>query len=197
MKTKHYSALFALAILVAPATSFAVPAWSRQAGMSCYGCHATPTMQLTKTGLDYLKNGHRAEALKFTEDDMKWDNYLSLVWKGRAIYDDLDDAKTGLSNTQKPKINFEQHSFAPAGHLLPKGEGKILTSPSGRGRAKGAGEGVLDVGGTRQNVWQLVESAGSSSSLIQIYSSRSIAVLVERQAQKIKPPSACSGRRLE
>jgi 2-oxoisovalerate dehydrogenase E2 component (dihydrolipoyl transacylase) len=31
-------------------------------------------------------------------------------------------------------------------HLLPEGEGKILASPSGRGRAEGAGEGVATLG---------------------------------------------------
>ncbi len=111
MKTQHYSALLVLALL-APATTFAIPAWSRQAGTSCNSCHATPTMQLTKTGLDFLKNGHRAEALKVTSDDMKWDNYISFVWKGRAFADQLDDARTGLANTQKPRSNFEQHSFS-------------------------------------------------------------------------------------
>lgn len=111
MKTQHYSALLVLALL-APATTFAIPAWTRQAGVSCNSCHATPTMQLTKTGLDFLKNGHRAEALKVSADDMKWDNYISLVWKGRAYADQLDDSRTGLANTQKPKFNFEQHSFS-------------------------------------------------------------------------------------
>jgi len=98
--------------LIAPATTFAIPAWSRQAGASCTACHATPTMQLNKTGLDFLKNGHRAEALKFSADDMKWDHYFSLVWKGRAFSDQLDGARTGLANTQKPTLNFEQHSFS-------------------------------------------------------------------------------------
>lgn len=111
MKTQHYSALLVLALL-APATTFAIPAWSRQAGVSCNSCHATPTMQLTKTGLDYLKNGHRAEALKVSPDDMKLDHYISLVWKGRAWYENLDGARTGNANTQKPTTNLEQHSFA-------------------------------------------------------------------------------------
>ena len=111
MKTQHYSALLVLALL-APATTFAIPAWSRQAGVSCNSCHATPTMQLTKTGLDFLKNGHRAEALKVSPDDMKLDHYISLVWKGRAWYENLDGARTGNANTQKPTTNLEQHSFA-------------------------------------------------------------------------------------
>lgn len=111
MKTNKLTALLAIA-LIAPATTFAIPAWSRQAGADCRSCHATPTLQLTKTGLDFLRNGHRAEAFKVSSEDMKWDNYFSLVWKGRTYYDDLDNAKTGLGNTQKPKTNFEQHSFS-------------------------------------------------------------------------------------
>lgn len=110
MNTHRYTALLALALL-APATTFAIPAWSRQAGASCNACHATPTWQLNTTGLDFLKNGHRAEAFKMNEE-IKWDHYLSLIWKGRAWYESVDDSRTGNANTQKPRTNLEQHSFA-------------------------------------------------------------------------------------
>lgn len=112
MKThQKITALLAVALL-APATTFAVPAWGRQAGTSCSSCHATPTWQLTKTGLSFLKNGHRAEALSMPTDEVKWDHYFSLVWKGRASYESLDNDRTGNANTQKPRTNFEQHSFS-------------------------------------------------------------------------------------
>jgi len=111
MKTNKLIVLLAIA-LIAPATTFAIPAWSRQSAASCTSCHATPTMQLNKTGLDFLKNGHRAEALEFSTDDMKWDHYISLIWKGRGWYEDLDGARTGNANTQKPSTNLEHHSFA-------------------------------------------------------------------------------------
>lgn len=90
----------------------AVPAWSRLTGANCSACHATPTWQLTPMGLDFLKNGHRQDATKVEPKDQKLDNYISLVWKGRAYGDTLDSQKTGLSNTQKPATNFEQHSFS-------------------------------------------------------------------------------------
>lgn len=47
-----------------------------------------------------------------SETAQKWDNYISLVWKGRAYNDDLDSDRTGLQNTQRPTTNFEQHSFS-------------------------------------------------------------------------------------
>ncbi|GLH72408.1 hypothetical protein GETHLI_09100 [Geothrix limicola] len=90
----------------------AVPAWSRTTGASCNACHATPTWQLTSMGMEFLKNGHRMEALKVDPKDQKLDNYVSLVWKGRAYGDSLDTKRTGLANTQKPATNFEQHSFS-------------------------------------------------------------------------------------
>lgn len=111
MKTNKLTIMLAIAV-IAPATTFAIPAWSRKAGVSCSSCHATPTWQLNKTGLEYLANGHRAEATKNDAADMKWDNYFSLIWKGRAYADQLDNARTGLGNTQKPTSNFEQHSFS-------------------------------------------------------------------------------------
>src|SRR5262249_4431802 len=37
----------------------AVPAWSRRYGVACGTCHAFPSLQLTATGLDFFRRGHR------------------------------------------------------------------------------------------------------------------------------------------
>ncbi|HEX4845976.1 MAG TPA: hypothetical protein VFV26_07115, partial [Geothrix sp.] len=97
-------------LLLGTVQLLAVPAWSRLTGTSCNACHATPTMQLTKMGLDFLKNGHRLEATKAEAKDQKWDNYLSFVWKGRA-YADKTDVKTTAA-VQKPSSQLELHSFS-------------------------------------------------------------------------------------
>jgi len=99
-------------LLLGTVQLLAVPAFSRLTGSSCNACHATPTWQLTTMGLEFLKNGHRMEALKVDPKDQKLDNYLSFVWKGRAYGDTLDSQRTGLATTQKPATNFEQHSFS-------------------------------------------------------------------------------------
>ena len=101
-----------LVLLLMPLQLMAIPAWSRLTGAKCSSCHATPTWQLTPVGLEFLKNGHRSEALKLEAADQKWDNYLSLVWKGRAYGDSLDSMRTGNATIQKPATNFEQHSFS-------------------------------------------------------------------------------------
>ncbi len=111
MKNYRITLIAALGLL-APAQLLAVPAWSRSEATSCSSCHATPTWQLTNVGLDFLKNGHRSDAFKFNSKSQTWDNYFSLVWKGRFYSDQLDDAKTGNANTQKPSSNFEHHSFS-------------------------------------------------------------------------------------
>ena len=90
----------------------AVPAWSRLTGSSCATCHAVPTWQLNSYGLEFLKNGHRTEATKVEAKDQKLENYISLVWKGRAYGDTLDTARTGNTTTQKPYSQIEQHSFS-------------------------------------------------------------------------------------
>jgi hypothetical protein len=108
MKSLRYIAL----LLLGTVQLLAVPAFSRLTGASCNACHATPTWQLTTMGLEFLKNGHRMEALKVDPKDQKLDNYLSFIWKGRAYGDTLDSQRTGLANTQKPATNFEQHSFS-------------------------------------------------------------------------------------
>jgi len=63
-------------------------------------------------GLDFLRNGHRNEPLKYNGRAHTLENYVSLVWKGRFFSDQLDDSRTGNASTQKPKSNFEQHSFS-------------------------------------------------------------------------------------
>jgi hypothetical protein len=111
MNTIRRTLIAALA-LSATASLHAIPAWSRSEATACSSCHASPTFQLTGVGLDFLRNGHRNNATKFNSKAMTWDNYFSLVWKGRFVNDQLDDARTGNANTQKPSTNFEQHSFS-------------------------------------------------------------------------------------
>lgn len=97
-------------ILLGGVQLVAVPAWSRLTSQSCNACHATPTMQLTPMGLDFLKKGHRLEATKAEPKDMKLDNYVSFVWKGRAFADKSDNKAT--SQVQKPTSQLELHSFS-------------------------------------------------------------------------------------
>lgn len=112
MKLIRHQLIIAALALLAPAQLFAIPAWGRSEATSCSTCHATPTWQLTFVGLDFLKNGHRADAFKYSSKNQTWDNYFSLVWKGRFFNDQLDGARTGNASTQKPRTNFEQHSFS-------------------------------------------------------------------------------------
>lgn len=53
-------------VYVAPAG--AVPAWSRRYSVACGYCHAYPSLQLTVSGLDFLRRGHRMEGDKFDKD---------------------------------------------------------------------------------------------------------------------------------
>ncbi len=64
---------FALFVSASPA--FAVPAWSRRYGVSCTMCHSLPSLQLTATGLDFLRRGHR---LKDDKVDKDLSNLLSV-----------------------------------------------------------------------------------------------------------------------
>ena len=106
------SVLGLLLVLGVPTAAHAIPAWSRMTGAPCSTCHATPTMQLTKDGLDFLRNGHRLDPLKVDADDQDLSNYVSFVFKGRYYADYRDAARTGLTNTQRPKTQFEQHSMS-------------------------------------------------------------------------------------
>ncbi len=104
--------LLALAAMLAPVQARAIPAWSRLTGASCSMCHATPTWQLNKNGLDFLKNGHRMEALKLDAKDQKFENYFSLLFKGRMYNDQWDKARTGNLYKNRAKTQFELHSMA-------------------------------------------------------------------------------------
>ncbi|HQW65936.1 MAG TPA: hypothetical protein PLJ23_02795 [Gemmatimonadales bacterium] len=95
-----------------PSQLHAIPAWSRLTGAPCSSCHATPTWQLNKDGLAFLQNGHRIDPLKVDTKDQKLENYFSIIFKGRTFVDKRDDARTGLSNTQRPEWQLEQHSMS-------------------------------------------------------------------------------------
>ncbi|MBI2522605.1 MAG: hypothetical protein HYV97_19450 [Bdellovibrio sp.] len=98
--------LLFLAVFVTQ-NAHAVPAFGRaMGGVSCNACHATPTWQLNQTGLEFLRSGHRTDHKEFKADEVKWDNYLSLVWKFRAYNTDKPAANAG------GKSQFEQHSFS-------------------------------------------------------------------------------------
>lgn len=111
MRMPYGPLLIALALAV-PVQLHAIPAWSRLTGAPCASCHATPTMQLNKDGLEFLRNGHRLNPLKVDTKDQKLENYFALLFKLRVYADYRDDARTGLSNTQRPTTQFEQHSMS-------------------------------------------------------------------------------------
>ncbi len=111
MKSSYVSLAAAVALLV-PTQLHAIPAWARMTGLPCSSCHATPTWQLNKDGLDFLSNGHRLDAMKVDAKDQKLDNYFSLLFKTRFYTDDRDAARTGLTENQRPKTQFEQHSMS-------------------------------------------------------------------------------------
>jgi hypothetical protein len=107
-----YGTVATVIAVVIPTQLHAIPAWSRLTGAPCSSCHATPTWQLNKDGLAFLQNGHRLDPLKVDTKDQKLENYFSLVFKGRTFVDKRDDARTGLSNTQRPEWQLEQHSMS-------------------------------------------------------------------------------------
>lgn len=60
--------LVVLFLLLHAAPASAVPAWSRRYGAPCGMCHASPGLQLTATGLDFLRRGHRLQDDTFDKD---------------------------------------------------------------------------------------------------------------------------------
>jgi len=48
--------------------SAAVPMWARRYNVGCNTCHSWPALQLTATGLDFLRRGHRFKGDGFDKD---------------------------------------------------------------------------------------------------------------------------------
>ncbi len=73
MKTRGKSFLFVglliggLFLAWAPDAS-GVAMWSRRYGVACGYCHAYPSLQLTATGVDFLRRGHRIAGDDFDKD---------------------------------------------------------------------------------------------------------------------------------
>jgi hypothetical protein len=64
---------FVLAAIVLLALGLAMPAsalpqWARRYNVNCSTCHAWPSEQLTATGLDFLRRGHRLKGDGFDKD---------------------------------------------------------------------------------------------------------------------------------
>lgn len=99
-KTLRNRVLGTLARL-APAQRFAIPAWSRGEATACSSCRAIPTWRQTRVGLDFLKKGHRNDATKMNVKAQTWDNYLSLISRGRLVNDQLDGARSPIEVSSK------------------------------------------------------------------------------------------------
>lgn len=61
-------ALVAGSMLLTASTASAIPMWSRRYSVACSYCHAYPSLQLTSTGVDFLRRGHRIEKDTFDKD---------------------------------------------------------------------------------------------------------------------------------
>jgi hypothetical protein len=69
--------------------SAAVPMWARRYNVGCNTCHTWPALQLTSTGLDFLRRGHRLKGDSFDKD---WTHLVAahVEWEY--------DAATGTTN---------------------------------------------------------------------------------------------------
>lgn len=63
-----FSLLLVVNLFFLTAPSYAVHIWSRRYSIPCGTCHATPGLQLTATGLDFFRRGHRFENDTFDKD---------------------------------------------------------------------------------------------------------------------------------
>lgn len=67
--TRRLAALLTLGGLFALCLpSAAVPMWARRYNVGCNTCHSWPAFQLTATGLDFLRRGHRLKGDSFDKD---------------------------------------------------------------------------------------------------------------------------------
>jgi len=82
------------------APSAAVPMWARRYNVGCNTCHSWPAFQLTATGLDFLRRGHRFKGDGFDKD---WTHLVAghVEWEY--------DAASGSTN-QFNSPNFHIHA---------------------------------------------------------------------------------------
>lgn len=85
MLRKLTISLVTLAILVIPATSQAIPAWSRKFKMPCTSCHFGGSNKLMPAGLKFQRRGDTmaSEEVKKELDELNLGNYLSFAGKTR------------------------------------------------------------------------------------------------------------------
>lgn len=96
-KTIIYTTLLLITASLTP-SAWAVPMWSRRYSVPCSVCHSTPSLQLTSTGLDFFRRGHR-----FDKDTV--DKDLSHLLSAH-IETEYDVAKGTPSQFTKPDFHF-------------------------------------------------------------------------------------------
>ena len=62
-----YTTLLLITAALTP-SAWAVPMWSRRYSVPCSVCHSSPSLQLTSTGLDFFRKGHRFDKDTFDKD---------------------------------------------------------------------------------------------------------------------------------
>ncbi len=62
------SGIFGAVLLLSALPASGVPMWSRRYNVACSACHQYPSLQLTATGLDFLRRGHRFTGDTFDKD---------------------------------------------------------------------------------------------------------------------------------
>ncbi len=100
-RTRFLAVLFTVGgALALSLPSAAVPMWARRYNVGCNTCHAWPSFQLTSTGLDFLRRGHRFKGDGFDKD---WTHLVAghVEWEY--------DAASGSTN-QFNSPNFHLHA---------------------------------------------------------------------------------------
>lgn len=96
-RTIIYTTLLLITASLTP-SAWAVPMWSRRYSIPCSVCHSTPSLQLTSTGLDFFRKGHRFDKDTFDKD-------LSHLLSAH-IETEYDVAKGAPSQFTKPDFHF-------------------------------------------------------------------------------------------
>ncbi len=116
------SFFIAFAVSLAPAAR-AVPMWSRRYSVPCSTCHAYPSLQLTATGLDFLRKGHRFDSDTFDKD---FTHLLSA-----HIETEYDIAQGTPTQFSSPEFHFHaggalSENFSAYADTMPDGEVESL-----------------------------------------------------------------------
>jgi len=143
LSATSFAVVAVAAVSIAPTTSEAIPAFTRQTGAACYSCHFQTFPAINSFGRAFKMGAFTdvGEQALIEDDNLSLPSVLNMSFGLRAVY-----TNTRTTNTSKPNTSSTKWDIP--------GEGNLMAA----GRVGSNTGAFLDIGASGVTNWQLMNS---------------------------------------